>query len=66
MVDPANIVTLVQHDFPSLHSCKSQLLITTDDFMQNLMISLFYIPLMPLMLFLENALYTNLTITEFG
>ena len=65
------ILTPVQHGFRSKHSCESQLLITTDEFIQNFesktQIDVVVLDLIrPLMLSPTNASCTNLTTMEFG
>ena len=66
------ILTPVQHDFRLKHSCESQLLITTDNFIQNFLkarhkqMLLSWILVRPLTLSLTNASCTNLTTMEFG
>ena len=64
------ILTPVQHGFRSKHSCESQRLITTDEFIQNFesktQMLLSWIFVRPLMLSPTNASCTNLTTMEFG
>ena len=65
------ILTPLQHGFRSKHSCESQLLITTDEFIQILKarhkhMLLSCILVRPLTLSPTNASCTNLTTMEFG
>ena len=65
------MLTHVQHRFRSKHSCESQLLITTDEFIQNFesktQTDVVVLDLVrPMTLSPTNASCTNLTTTEFG